>query len=189
VRIGDVKGYVPLSLMADPAPRSAREFMKIGESITLVVESFAPARRSIDLAIPTMATVRLPPPDGPAEAKPKRVSKKAAAKAPLVAEAVEVVPVEAPEATPAPRKRASKKAAAPEPEQVTPKPRARKKAAATKPPLIEAVAAAAQTTPETMEQPARKRTPRRPVAALAVSATPPEPMAPVKPTRRRAKSA
>ena len=35
VRIGDVKGYVPLSLMSDPAPRSAREFMKIGESITL----------------------------------------------------------------------------------------------------------------------------------------------------------
>ncbi len=40
VRIGDVKGYVPLSLMSDPPPRSAREFMKIGESITLVVESF-----------------------------------------------------------------------------------------------------------------------------------------------------
>ncbi|MGZ4673086.1 MAG: NYN domain-containing protein, partial [Ilumatobacteraceae bacterium] len=36
VRIGDVKGYVPLSLMADPAPRSAREFMKVGESVTLV---------------------------------------------------------------------------------------------------------------------------------------------------------
>ena len=35
VRIGDVKGYVPLSLMSDPPPRSAREFMKIGESITL----------------------------------------------------------------------------------------------------------------------------------------------------------
>ena len=35
MRIGDVKGYVPLSLMSDPPPRSAREFMKIGESITL----------------------------------------------------------------------------------------------------------------------------------------------------------
>ena len=65
VRIGDVKGYVPLSLMSDPPPRSAREFMKIGESITLVVESFAPARRSIDLAIPTMATVKMPPADAP----------------------------------------------------------------------------------------------------------------------------
>jgi transcriptional accessory protein Tex/SPT6 len=65
VRIGDVKGYVPLSLMSDPPPRSAREFMKIGESITLVVESFAPARRSIDLAIPTMTTVKPPPADTP----------------------------------------------------------------------------------------------------------------------------
>src|SRR6478672_10623131 len=51
VTIGDVRGYVPLRLMADPAPRSAREFMKVGESVTLVVESFAPARRSIDLAV------------------------------------------------------------------------------------------------------------------------------------------
>ena len=51
VRVGDVNGYVPLRLMADPAPRSAREFMKIGEPVTLVVESFAPARRSIDLAV------------------------------------------------------------------------------------------------------------------------------------------
>jgi hypothetical protein len=188
VRIGDVKGYVPLSLMADPAPRSAREFMKIGESITLVVESFAPSRRSIDLAIPTMTTVRLSPPEGAAEAKPKRISKKSAAKAPSVPEAFEIVPVEAPVATPPPRKRASKKAAAPEPEQVTRKPRA-KKAAATKPPIVEAVAAPAQTTSETGEQPARKRPPRRPVAALAASSTPPEPVAPGKPTRRRAKSA
>ncbi|CAN0437602.1 unnamed protein product, partial [Phaeothamnion confervicola] len=60
VNIGDVKGYVPLRAMADPAPRSAREFMKIGESVTLVVESYVAARRSIDLATPAMATVRLP---------------------------------------------------------------------------------------------------------------------------------
>ena len=41
--------------------------MKIGESITLVVESFAPARRSIDLAIPTMTTVKMPPADAAEE--------------------------------------------------------------------------------------------------------------------------
>ena len=64
VRVGDVKGYVPLRLMADPAPRSAREFMKIGDAVTLVVESFAPARRSIDLAVAGMSTAKLvePPP-------------------------------------------------------------------------------------------------------------------------------
>jgi hypothetical protein len=56
VRVGDVKAYVPLRLMADPAPRSAREFMKIGDAVTLVVDSFAPGRRSIDLATPAMAS-------------------------------------------------------------------------------------------------------------------------------------
>ena len=56
VRIENVMGYVPLRLMADPAPRSAREFMKVGETVTLVVESFVPAKRSIDLAIPGMGT-------------------------------------------------------------------------------------------------------------------------------------
>jgi hypothetical protein len=69
VRVGDVKGYVPLRLMADPAPRSAREFMKIGDAVTLVVESFAPARRSIDLAVAGMATAKL------VEAPPVKVSK------------------------------------------------------------------------------------------------------------------
>ena len=114
VRIGEVKGYVPLSLMSDPPPRSAREFMKIGESITLVVESFAPARRSIDLAIPTMATIKLPPVEPVVEPKPKRASKKAAAKQPPAkqTEVTEPTAVVEQDAPAAPKKRASKKAAA-----------------------------------------------------------------------------
>ncbi len=63
---GDVVGYVPLRMMADPAPRSAREFLKIGDAVTLVVESFAPARRSIDLATVSMASVKAPAPKKPA---------------------------------------------------------------------------------------------------------------------------
>ncbi len=55
VRIGDVWGYVPMRLMADPPPRSAREVMGIGETVTLVVAGFNPPRRSIDLAVPGMA--------------------------------------------------------------------------------------------------------------------------------------
>jgi ribosomal protein S1 len=50
-----VRGYVPLRLMADPPPPSARKVMQIGESVTLVVVSFAPLRRSIDCAVPDMA--------------------------------------------------------------------------------------------------------------------------------------
>ncbi len=51
----DVRGYVPLRLMADPAPRSAKSVMKVGESVTVVVVSFAPTRRSIDCAVPDQA--------------------------------------------------------------------------------------------------------------------------------------
>ena len=57
IAIGDqgVRGYVPLRLMAEPAPTSARKVMRLGESVTLVVVSFAAARRSIDCAVPDMA--------------------------------------------------------------------------------------------------------------------------------------
>ncbi|HEY0521131.1 MAG TPA: S1 RNA-binding domain-containing protein [Ilumatobacteraceae bacterium] len=170
VRIGDVKGYVSLSLMADPPPRSAREFMKIGESITLVVESFAPARRSIDLAIPTMTTVKASPGELPVEPKPKRAPRKAAAsKPPVEPEVIEIVveePVHAIEpVAKTPRKRASKKQAAPA-EVVAPEP----------PP-----------TP-----PVKKRASRARVAAAPVPVPEPvvvEAIVATKPTRRRAKSA
>jgi hypothetical protein len=61
VAIGEfgVRGYVPLRLMGDPAPTSARKIMKLGESVTLVVVSFAPQRRSIDCALPDMASAAL----------------------------------------------------------------------------------------------------------------------------------
>ena len=51
VRIGDVLGYLPPRLMANPAPRSAREFVKIGQQVSLVVSSFTASRRSIDVGI------------------------------------------------------------------------------------------------------------------------------------------
>ncbi len=106
VTIGDVRGYVPLRLMSEPAPRSAREFMKVGESVTLVVESFAPARRSIDLALPAMATAKLPAP------KPARRTKKAApVPEPVVEDATETAEAAAPEAPAPTRARRTKKAA------------------------------------------------------------------------------
>jgi hypothetical protein len=51
VKIGDVRGYWPLRLMATPAPRSAREHVKIGQQVNLSVDSFVASRRSIDVAI------------------------------------------------------------------------------------------------------------------------------------------
>jgi S1 RNA binding domain/Zc3h12a-like Ribonuclease NYN domain len=169
VRIGDVKGYVPLSLMADPAPRSAREFMKVGESVTLVVESFAPARRSIDLAIPTMATIKSPPAEVVVEAKPKRGARKAAAKQAAAAtpETAARVEVQA-----GPKKRAAKKSVAAAAPAVEPKV-SRKKAPA---------AAVATDTPQPAKRRAAKKAPTQPGAPVEA----PEP---AKPTRRRARSA
>ncbi len=76
VKVGDVLGYLPLRLMANPAPRSAREQVKIGQAVSLVVDSFVPSRRSIDVAI-----VGVSAPKVSKTAKKKRASaKKATAK-------------------------------------------------------------------------------------------------------------
>ncbi|MEP7114307.1 MAG: S1 RNA-binding domain-containing protein, partial [Ilumatobacteraceae bacterium] len=192
VRIGEVKGYVPLSLMSDPAPRSAREFMKIGESITLVVESFAPARRSIDLAIPTMATIKTPPAEIVIAPKPKR-SRKAAAKAPAPVEVEVEVELEGDTTDviepPAPRKRASKKAVASVAPQTKPKARTRKAAAVATPVSEPAVVESPPVVDQTVK-PARKRAaPKTPVTKAAAPVVVVEPAVPVKPTRRRTKSA
>lgn len=120
VKIGDVVAYVPLRLMADPAPRSAREFMKVGESITLVVESFAAAKRSIDLAVPGQGSAvlihepakpsrgrkKVAPVEPVEPAKSRRVTKKAAAPA-LEASAPVVEPAKKVAAKAAPSKKAA----------------------------------------------------------------------------------
>ena len=106
ISIGEngVRGYVPLRLMADPPPTSARKVMQLGESVTLVVVSFAPLRRSIDCAVPDMADAAI-----------------AAAKAELAAEAAAERAAEIGDDQPAPtakapaKKRSAKKAPAKKP--------------------------------------------------------------------------
>ena len=74
VKIGDVRGYLPLRLMATPAPRSAREHVKIGQQVNLSVDSFVASRRSIDVAIVGTVT---PMKKAPAPAAtPTKVKKK-----------------------------------------------------------------------------------------------------------------
>ena len=51
----DARGYIPLRMMAEPAPRSAKSIMKVGDSVTAIVVSFNGSRRSIDCALPDMA--------------------------------------------------------------------------------------------------------------------------------------
>lgn len=85
VKIGDVRGYLPLRLMATPAPRSAREHVKIGQQVNLSVDSFVASRRSIDVAIVgTVTPMKTPvkkatastaaPTSAPTKAKKKKKS-------------------------------------------------------------------------------------------------------------------
>jgi hypothetical protein len=94
ISIGEhgVRGYVPLRLMADPVPTSARKVMQLGESVTLVVVSFAPLRRSIDCAVPDMADAAI-----------------ASAKVEQAAQAAAELDAETGAASPAPTKRAATK--------------------------------------------------------------------------------
>jgi Zc3h12a-like Ribonuclease NYN domain/S1 RNA binding domain len=125
VKIGDVYGYVPLRLMSDPPPRSAREVMKVGDAVTLVVASFAPARRSIDCAVPNMASV-VEPQDGEAVvAEAAGALEPSAMRAPARKAAAKKVAA-------SPAKAPTKKAAQPSAAKKVAEPRALKKATASK---------------------------------------------------------
>jgi len=73
VTLGDVRGYVPLRLLGSPPPRSAREVMQLGESVTLEIVQIIAGRRSIDL-VPTTKSVS----EVASKSKSKAAAKKAA---------------------------------------------------------------------------------------------------------------
>jgi hypothetical protein len=160
ISIGDegVRGYIPLRLMADPPPRSARQAMKVGESVTAVVVSFAPARRSIDCALPDMAQQAL----ADSEVTPSEVAEAAAAAADDVAAPTGGGEPAAPEQPPSaerPRKRSTKKAPAKK-KAATKKAPAKKKAATKKAPAKKKAAAKkapAKKKAATKKAPAKKK--------------------------------
>jgi hypothetical protein len=161
-RAGDVLVYVPLRLMGDPPPRSARAALKIGEAVAVVIVGYVPERRSIDAALVSAgdaaARAQAAPPETPAaEAQPatkRRTRAKQAAE--VVSDAAPPVEVAA---EPAPKRRRSTSRAKAEPQVEQPAPE---------------VATAA---------PAAKRTRRKaePTPADVVA----EPAAAPKPTRKR----
>ncbi|HEX6569226.1 MAG TPA: S1 RNA-binding domain-containing protein, partial [Acidimicrobiales bacterium] len=62
VLVGAARAYVPLRNMAHPAPRSAKEVLRVGEERRFVVVSIDPPRRGIDLAVPGVVDVTVPGP-------------------------------------------------------------------------------------------------------------------------------
>ena len=57
VDVDGVRAYVPLTAMGDPAPTSAREVLRKGESRRFVVQAFDTPRRGVELALPEFAHV------------------------------------------------------------------------------------------------------------------------------------
>jgi len=111
VDLGSVRGYVPLRLMGDPPPRSAREVMGLGQDVTLEVVSVVASRRSIDLK-PSTGKAPAAKKTAKKTAEKKTAEKKTAAKKPAVKKVV--APKKAAvQKTAAPKKVAVKKVAAP----------------------------------------------------------------------------
>ena len=124
VGLDGVRGYVPLHLIGDPPPRSARKAMAIGEAVTLVVASYSPARRSIDLAFPAMvpagddvtsASATKPPAVKPTKAskatKATKATKAAPTRAAKASKAAKAAPTKTEKATKASNASKASKAA------------------------------------------------------------------------------
>jgi S1 RNA binding domain/Zc3h12a-like Ribonuclease NYN domain len=68
VDVDGVRGYVPLAAMGDPAPASAREVLRKGDTRRFVVQAVDAPRRGVELAIPEFAHVSGAPTEETVEA-------------------------------------------------------------------------------------------------------------------------
>jgi hypothetical protein len=68
VDVDGVRGYVPLAAMGDPAPASAREVLRKGDTRRFVVQAVDAPRRGVELAIPEFAHVSGTPTEETVEA-------------------------------------------------------------------------------------------------------------------------
>jgi hypothetical protein len=57
VRAGELRAYVPLAGLGDPAPRTARGILRKGETRRFVVTALDPYRRGVELALPGVGVV------------------------------------------------------------------------------------------------------------------------------------
>ena len=78
LKIGDVVAYLPLRLMASPPPRSARDVVKLGDTVTLAISSYQAQRRSIELCMPELAPAAMVVEDDVTPPKSRRRASKVA---------------------------------------------------------------------------------------------------------------
>jgi len=102
VSIDGLKAYAPLRLLGSPPPRSARDALKIGQTVQLVVAGYTPARRSVEVGVVEAVKVTVP---AKVAAPAKTAAKKQAKPAPTKDVAKKAAPVK----KSAPTKKASTK--------------------------------------------------------------------------------
>ena len=171
-RAGDVLVYVPLRLMGDPPPRSARAALKIGEAVAVVIVGYVPERRSIDAALVSAGEVaaRVQPPADVEVAEPQ--PSPAATRRPRATKPVEVEP--AVDAAPKRRRTPKAKVEAEAAQPVLPLEPPAEPAPAESP--------ASEAKPPAAKRTRRKPEPEPPADVVAEPATAPA----TKPTRTRA---
>jgi len=74
VAAGGARCYVPLKLMGDPAPKSAKEILRAGETREFVVFAIDPPRRGIDLALTNIGLIPNTNNNMPADLQEQRVA-------------------------------------------------------------------------------------------------------------------
>ena len=76
-----IKAYAPLRLLGSPPPRSARDALKLGQVVQLVIAGYTPARRSVEVGVVEAVKVTPPPKVVATRAKAAKPVAKAAAPA------------------------------------------------------------------------------------------------------------
>jgi Zc3h12a-like Ribonuclease NYN domain/S1 RNA binding domain len=180
---GDARGYVPLRNLGDPAPRSAREVLDLGEKRRFVVMAIDAPRRGIDLALPGVADV--PAGSGPS-VEEQVVEALGMTDAPAPAEAAGARTAEAAASKASTKRAAARKAAAkasPAPERTTRKVPA--KATAPRKPATKSSAQKAATKTAAKKAPNKKAANKR---AATKKAAPKKAAAKAGPARKAATS-
>ncbi|MBU6226856.1 MAG: hypothetical protein KGQ43_04640 [Acidobacteria bacterium] len=77
VSVDGIKAYAPLRLLGSPQPRSARDALKLGQVVQLVIAGYTPSRRSVEVGVVEAVKVAIPT---KATAPVKTVAKKQAKK-------------------------------------------------------------------------------------------------------------
>jgi hypothetical protein len=115
IALGEVKAYAPLRLLGNPAPRSARDSVKIGDSISLVVAGYTPSRRSVEVGVPEAVKIEKAPVVAKKAAKPRveTVSKTGTVKKVAAKKATPAKKIAAPAKKVPPTKAAAAKKAVP----------------------------------------------------------------------------